>query len=51
MRDDRRNKKNDPLVRARAALTAEPDRLKELETTVEQELNEVLSSVFGEDDT
>jgi hypothetical protein len=48
MRDDRQYKKNDPLVRARAALTSEPERLKELETSVEKELNEIISSVFEE---
>jgi hypothetical protein len=49
MGDDRRNKKNDPLVRARSELSSEPGRLKELENKVEQELNVALSSVFEED--
>jgi pyruvate dehydrogenase E1 component alpha subunit len=51
MSDNRRDKKNDPIVRTRAALTSEPERLKELETTVESELSEVISSVFDEGDS
>lgn len=49
MRDMRQNKNNDPLVRARAALSSEPKRLKELETQVELELNEMISAVFKEE--
>ena len=49
MRDKRQDKNNDPLVRARAILKSEPERLKELEIQVEQELNEIISSVFKED--
>jgi len=49
MSDKRQDKKNDPLVRVRAILKSEPERLKELESQVEQELNEIISSVSKED--
>ena len=49
MRDQRQDKNNDPLFRARATLSSEAPRLKELEIQVELELNEMISSVFKED--
>ncbi len=51
MSDDRRNRKNDPLVRTRTLLKSEPERLQELEAKIESELNEVLASLDGEDES
>jgi pyruvate dehydrogenase E1 component alpha subunit len=49
MSDDRKDKKKDPLFRARAALRTESEKLKNLEMSIEQELSEILSSVVMED--
>ena len=43
MRDRRRDRANDPLVKARVALASEPGRLQELEEVVAEEISEVLT--------
>jgi acetoin:2,6-dichlorophenolindophenol oxidoreductase subunit alpha len=48
LRDPRRDSGNDPVLRTRAALTSDPERLMKLETAVEEEISEVLSNAFKE---
>jgi len=43
VRDRRRDRANDPLVKARVALASEPGRLQELEEVVAEEISEVLT--------
>ena len=47
-RDPRRDSTNDPLTRARAALMADPQRLKELEDQIETEISAALTSALQE---
>jgi TPP-dependent pyruvate/acetoin dehydrogenase alpha subunit len=47
-RDRRRDRANDPLVRARLALRSEPARLEQLEATVVREINSLLNAALKE---
>ncbi len=46
LRDARLDLTNDPLHRARLALQAEPERLHDLESQVEQEVNQITASAL-----
>jgi hypothetical protein len=47
-RDRRRDRANDPLVKARLALRSEPARLEQLEASVVREINSILSAALKE---
>jgi TPP-dependent pyruvate/acetoin dehydrogenase alpha subunit len=46
LRDPRRDAANDPLVRARLALELDPDRLRELEAAIQQDINRILAAAL-----
>ena len=48
LRDPRRDSGNDPVLRTRAALMSDPERLMKLETAIEQEVSQALSSALEE---
>jgi hypothetical protein len=48
LRDPRRDQANDPLRRTHITLRSDPERLKELEDLVEEEVSSVLSYVSAE---
>jgi pyruvate dehydrogenase E1 component alpha subunit len=48
VRDPRQDKRNDPLTMARAAISSDPKRIKELEDKIEVEIGDILNSAMAE---
>ena len=48
IKDPRRDSGNDPILRTRAVLLSDPERLMKLETAIEQEVSEALSDALKE---
>jgi len=49
LRDPRQDFSNDPLVRSRAVLQSNPERLKEIEDSLQQDIASILSNVLPEE--
>lgn len=49
LRDPRRQKTNDPVFNSRALLQSDPNRLRELEDTIQQEIDAALSTALSAD--